>query len=49
MIHSHPNEWPESILNTWLKVIKETEGLAFNPDTVPGDIVMKSLNINPKK
>ena len=49
IIHSPPNEWPESVLNPWLKIIKETDGLTFNPDTVPSDIVMKSLNITPKK
>ena len=48
MLHSSPSEWPESTLNGWIKLIRETNGLTFNPDIIPGDIVMKSLNPTPR-
>jgi hypothetical protein len=48
MLHSLPSEWPESTLNGWLTLIRTTEGLAFNPDVVPGDIIMKSLDTRPR-
>jgi hypothetical protein len=44
MLHSHPSEWPESTLSAWIKFIRETDGLEFNADTVPADLIMKSLN-----
>jgi hypothetical protein len=48
MLHSSPVKWPESTLNGWIKLIRETDSLTFNPDVVPGDIVMKSLNPTPR-
>jgi hypothetical protein len=48
MLHSLPSEWPASTLNGWLDLINMTEGLAFNPEVVPGDIIMKSLDTKPK-
>ena len=45
MIHSPPTEWPKSTLEAWIKVIRDTDGLLFNDDTVPHDIVVKTLNI----
>jgi hypothetical protein len=49
MIISPPNKWPKLVLHPWLKLIKAMDGLAFNPDMVPGDIVMKPLNVPTKK
>ena len=48
MLHSPPSEWPSSTLEPWVKLVRKTEGLAFNADTVAPEIVMKSLNTRPK-
>jgi hypothetical protein len=45
MVHSPPSEWPKSTLDAWIKVIRDTDGLLFNDDTVPHDIVVKTLRI----
>jgi hypothetical protein len=45
MVHSPPSEWPKSTLDAWIKVIRDTDGLLFNDDTVPHDIVVKTLKI----
>ncbi|KAL3779516.1 hypothetical protein HJC23_011152 [Cyclotella cryptica] len=45
MVHSPPSEWPKSTLEAWIKVIRDTDGLLFNDDTVPHDIVVKTLKI----
>ena len=43
MIHSPPSDWPDSTLTAWTKLVRETNGLLFNDDTVSTDIIIKSL------
>jgi hypothetical protein len=48
MLNSPPTEWPEPMLNAWLKLVCDTDGLLFNDDTVSLDVIMKCLDTRPK-
>jgi hypothetical protein len=42
-----PAQWPSGALDSWLAIMHSNDGLMFNQDIVPQDIIMKSFNTLP--